>query len=229
MLIFILLLTMVHKVVTRFASSNMSANQPSSDGTIYFGFGSNLWLTQMAMRCPGSEYLGIARLPGFRWIINDRGYANVVQVSKREANHNQIDAVWGLVYRLTQDDEERLDVNEGVPVAYTKEMIPVHFWPSKGCSKAPFKGADEHKVDTSISYEKLTMLVYIDRQRTTDDKPKKEYIYRMNMGIQDALKVGVPDSYVQRVMRKFIPEDEKGEDETLKGFALKQALDFEDE
>ena len=56
------------------------------------------------------------------------------------------------------------------------------------------------------------MLVYIDRKRVTDDKPKEEYVYRMNRGIDDAIKMGVPKAYVEEVMRPFIPaeKDVKG-------------------
>ncbi len=74
------------------------------------------------------------------------------------------------------------------------------------------------------------MLVYIDRNKTTPDEPKEEYIYRMNMGVQDALKEGVPKEYVNDVMREFIPEEEDEEvDEETVRFAGKQAVMFEEE
>lgn len=210
------------------------------NGTIYFGFGSNLWMEQMAGRCPDSEYLGIARLPGYRWMINARGYANIVQVeassNEQEIQENKpiqehaSDVVWGLVYRLSPDDEAKLDVNEGVPHAYTKEHLLTQFWPTNNPCKAPFQGAGDCKIDTSKPGEKQLMLVYIDRKRTNDDKPKREYIIRMNSGIRDALSVGLPESYIQTVMRKFIrePGTEDYEDEELRQLAAKQALRFED-
>lgn len=55
-----------------------------ANATLYFGYGSNLWKHQMVQRCPTSKYLGIARLNDYRWIINERGYANVVQKNKDE-------------------------------------------------------------------------------------------------------------------------------------------------
>lgn len=70
------------------------------------------------------------------------------------------------------------------------------------------------------------MLVYIDRKRVVDDNPQEEYIHRMNQGIKDAVDAaGVPFSYVQKVMRPFIPEQGKKEAEEV---ARKQALSFED-
>ncbi|CAN9080669.1 unnamed protein product [Alternaria alternata] len=200
---------------------------PSASPTIYFGYGSNLWLHQMTTRCPTSTYLGVARLPNYQWIINDRGYANVVEVA--DSNSTSMspydDVVFGLVYSLEAEDEKRLDKNEGVPVAYTKEMLECEFWPSD----------TEHKVDTSKDPEKKEgMLVYIDRNRVQPDKPREEYIYRMNQGITDAVKLGVPEEYVRDVMRKYIPAQEdddgkEGEREKMAEFARGQAAEFRDE
>ncbi|CAN9102868.1 unnamed protein product [Alternaria sp. RS040] len=200
---------------------------PSASPTIYFGYGSNLWLHQMTTRCPTSTYLGVARLPNYQWIINDRGYANVVEVT--DSNSTSMspydDVVFGLVYSLEAEDEKRLDKNEGVPVAYTKEMLQCEFWPSD----------TEHKVDTSKDPEKKEgMLVYIDRNRVQPDKPREEYIYRMNQGITDAVKLGVPEDYVRDVMREYIPAQEdddgkEGERERMAEFARGQAAEFRDE
>ncbi|CAF9930809.1 MAG: hypothetical protein HETSPECPRED_007714 [Heterodermia speciosa] len=178
--------------------------------TYYFAYGSNLWLHQMSLRCPSSTYVGIALLKKYRWMVNDRGYANIVQT-----DHSS-DVVYGLVYTLTEDDEKRLDVNEGVPIAYTKEVLPIEFWALAPGEKADF-GQDS---------EKKQLLVYIDRIRLEDDKPKAEYIHRVNMGVQDAVQIGVPQSYVDDMIRKFIPA--KG-DEKDKLMAEKQATSFEDE
>ncbi|KAK3719272.1 hypothetical protein LTR37_004491 [Vermiconidia calcicola] len=185
-----------------------------ANSTIYFGYGSNLWKHQMVQRCPTSEYLGIARLNNYRWLINDRGYANVVKISNQTPMSS--DEVWGLVYSLQREDEKRLDVNEGVPIAYTKENLTVDFW-------VAHNGAQPNVTETP---QQIEMLVYIDRNRTKPDVPKKEYIYRMNMGIKDAMKEGMPKAYVDRVLRKFIPE---AEDKTVAEFAMQQAILFEDE
>jgi gamma-glutamylcyclotransferase len=197
----------------------------STSTTIYFGYGSNLWLHQMTTRCPTSTYLGVARLRNYHWIINDRGYANVVEQSEQTSSDSYADVVFGLVYSLLPEDEKKLDRNEGVPVAYTKEMLECDFWPSD----------TEHKVDTSKDPErKEDMLVYIDRNRVSPDKPRDEYVYRMNQGIADAVKLGVPEDYVRDVMRIYIPaedEDEgrEGDREKMAEFARGQAAEFRDE
>jgi hypothetical protein len=59
------------------------------------------------------------------------------------------------------------------------------------------------------------MLVYIDRKRNQGGHaPRAEYVHRMNMGIRDALREGVPRGYVEGVLREYIPapgvEEEEG-------------------
>lgn len=67
-------------------------------------------------------------------------------------------------------------------------------------------------------------LVCVDRKRVMCDNPQEEYVHRMSMGIEDAVVgAGVPFAYVQKVMRPFIPEQEKAGES-----ARKQALSFED-
>jgi gamma-glutamylcyclotransferase len=205
----------------------------SSKPTIYFGYGSNLWLHQMSIRCPSSQYLGIARLNDYKWLINDRGYANIVETSSNvttststSSSNSPNNVVFGMVYSLNEEDEKKLDKNEGVPVAYTKESLRCDFW-SAGKPTHPM---DKHsKVEVSEPPSTTQdMLVYIDRQRVTPDGPRKEYVYRMNRGIDDALELGVPKNYVDEVMRKYIPADEGGE-KSMEEFAAKQAAQFRDE
>lgn len=140
---------------------------------LYFGYGSNLWRYQMAQRCPTSVYLGVARLPNFKWIINERGYANVVESpsTSGETSTNGSDEVYGLVYSLAPSDEARLDINESVPWAYEKAILRLEYWPAEG----------DKWVDVG-DREKLQgedMLVYVDRKRVRESEPKEEYIYRM--------------------------------------------------
>lgn len=200
----------------------------------------------MHIRCPTAQYLGVARLDGYKWLINDRGYANVVEIPSNETQVAQLghildeatasestkedysEVVYGLVYTLLPEDERRLDINEGVPTAYTKIQLQCTFW-SAGAPSAP---DESHRtIDTSHppTYTR-DMLVYIDKKRITPDEPRKEYIYRMNKGIADAVKMGVPEGYVEDVMRKFIPmEKGEGDGKGVREFAEGQAKEFRDE
>jgi cation transport regulator ChaC len=215
------------------------ATDPSKSGskpTIYFGYGSNLWRHQMALRCPTSQYLGVGRLDGWKWIINERGYADVVEVRGSNSSSNDNDgkgytdysnSVFGLVFTLKEADERRLDRNEGVPIAYTKEYHSIKLWEPSSNSSSEWVDVTEPPTRT------VPMLVYVDRIRTGKAKPKTEYVYRMNMGIRDALDLGVPKEYVGSVMRKFIPketrENDPEEEREGKDKALRQAGRFVDE
>ncbi|TEA16277.1 hypothetical protein C8034_v001458 [Colletotrichum sidae] len=79
--------------------------------TLYFAYGSNLHIAQMAERCPGSSFKGKATLAGWRWQINKRGVANVVRVDPKDSSNC---AVEGLVFSVTSKDLRSLDRSEGV-------------------------------------------------------------------------------------------------------------------
>jgi len=125
-------------------------------------------------------------------------------------------------------DEARLDINEGVPYAYEKRLIEIDFWEKGSLPAAEIGGNEEVKVPPPK--RAVEMLVYIDFQRKSGDgnKPKEEYVHRMNEGIRDALREGVPARYIDSVLRAYIPV-EKDADEGAKELALKQAVAFIDE
>ncbi|KAI9847681.1 MAG: hypothetical protein M1837_001929 [Sclerophora amabilis] len=151
------------------------------DRVLYFAYGSNLWLAQMDRRCPENQYLGVAILRGWRWMINERRYANIVR--------SEGDVVYGLLYSLSPTDRARLDRDEGVPDAYTRHELLVEW-------------LDRNDGNPSSTVESL---VYVDLKRTADSVPYDEYIGRMNKGIADAVGKGMPQSYVDEHLRKSIP------------------------
>ena len=84
----------------------------------YFAYGSNMWNDQMNRRCPQNKKIGIARLPGYRWIISNRGYANVVKSEEH--------TVEGVLFEISDTDEAALDGYEGVASgSYAKAEIQV--------------------------------------------------------------------------------------------------------
>lgn len=84
----------------------------------YFAYGSNMWRAQMRERCPQSRLLGPATLHGYRFIINTRGYANIVADLQG--------VVPGVLYAISATDEAALDGFEGVAQGnYCKALVPV--------------------------------------------------------------------------------------------------------
>jgi len=82
----------------------------------YLAYGSNMCRVQMAARCPAAAPLGVAALPGRRFLINRHGYATLVAAPAAEA--------YGLVWALDVEDERSLDRYEGVAQGeYRKETV----------------------------------------------------------------------------------------------------------
>ena len=125
----------------------------------------------MRERCPDHKLLGQGLLRAYRWIISSRGYATIVNAPS--------DYVCGLVYSISQSDEDTLDEKEGVH------------------SGSYFK----HTISVDLGGSITKCLVYIDPVEA-DGKPNSEYIKRINKGIADAK---LPSDYVDQYIRKFIP------------------------
>ncbi|KAK2003422.1 hypothetical protein LX36DRAFT_666512 [Colletotrichum falcatum] len=104
--------------------------------------------------------------------------------------------VYGVLYTLPPADEATLDVCEGVPYAYQKHDLHVMVV-STAAATGPPKGAG------------VTALVYVDAERTAPSSPQAEYVGRMNRGVDEAAKLfGLPATYVDRVVRSYIPAPE---------------------
>lgn len=200
---------------------------------LYFAFGSNLSSTQMRARCPGAKAVGLAYLPGYEFIINERGFANVVPANNNN-NHNNNNAtattaggggggggVYGVLYRLASAGEKaRLDGYEGVPSAYEDLVLDVEQLfssSSSGGGGVPTlpsggDGSSSSSNNNTNSSSVVRALVYVDRRRVSPAPPRAEYVVRMNTGIREAVaEWGLPRDYVRDVMRRYIPIDHDDE------------------
>ena len=74
---------------------------------LYFAYGSNMHLRQMATRCPDSTVFAKGRLPNYKWQVNSRGGGNVVEGRPE-------DIVEGIVFKVSSSDLEALRCCEGV-------------------------------------------------------------------------------------------------------------------
>jgi hypothetical protein len=45
----------------------------------YFAYGLNMSTAQMSKRCPKAIKIGVATLNGYEFMINERGYAGVIE------------------------------------------------------------------------------------------------------------------------------------------------------
>ncbi len=89
---------------------------------LYFAYGSNINLEQMAWRCPGAEVFGPAVLEGYELLFrgNSRRGSGVATIAPKEGSQ-----VYGLLWRITPGNEASLDIYEGYPSLYEKETLTV--------------------------------------------------------------------------------------------------------
>ena len=83
---------------------------------LYFAYGSNLNLSQMAARCPMAYVMSRAVLEGYELAFR-RGVLTILPKEGSRVN--------GLLWRVNAWDELTLDRYEGYPHLYTKELLPV--------------------------------------------------------------------------------------------------------
>lgn len=86
---------------------------------LYFAYGANMDVADMARRAPGSKPLGLARLPRHRFVIAACGYASVIRDPRAE--------VHGMLWDLALSDLRPLDrfeeVDRGLYVKINQPVI----------------------------------------------------------------------------------------------------------
>jgi|GEM_PF-364118 len=124
--------------------------------TAYFAYGSNLLHRQMKERCPESSFVGAGVVEGYRFFINERGYANIVPDADSR--------VYGGIYLMTMADIASLDQWEGVATeCYKKRMLAA---------------------TATTNSEDFDCLVYID-PRVEPGPPQAGYLEKVLQGAQD--------------------------------------------
>ena len=88
---------------------------------LYFAYGSNINLEQMAYRCPDARVIGPVTLDGYE--LTFRGRANGIGVANIEPKEGA--SVPGLLWRITPKCEESLDRYEGAPRLYVQQDVTV--------------------------------------------------------------------------------------------------------
>ena len=87
--------------------------------TLYFAYGSNINLRQMAVRCPDAKVVAPAVLENYELLFrgNDRAFG-VATIRPKEGSQ-----VHGLLWKITPECERSLDLYEGYPHLYEKQQI----------------------------------------------------------------------------------------------------------
>ena len=72
----------------------------------YFTYGSNMSSEKMHSRCKNPVFIGPAKLENYKFIINSQGASTIIPDKHSE--------VYGILWKLTDVDESKLDSYEGV-------------------------------------------------------------------------------------------------------------------
>ena len=129
-----------------------------SEDKLYFAYGSNINLDQMAYRCPAAQMVGPVLLENYELLF--RGNANGNGVATIKPKEGQ--QVYGLLWRITPDCERSLDIYEGYPRLYEKESVAVR----------------------DSAGRQLTVMAYVmtDGDRWRSPALPSEYYYQAGMG-----------------------------------------------
>ena len=84
---------------------------------LYFAYGSNINLEQMDYRCPDATVVGPVVLENYELLFRRGGFATI---APKEGGR-----VHGLLWSITPECERSLDLYEGYPRFYGKEMMDV--------------------------------------------------------------------------------------------------------
>ena len=89
---------------------------------LYFAYGSNINLQQMAVRCPDAQVVEPAVLENYELLFRGNGSSfGVATIAPKEGSQVQ-----GLLWKLTNYCELSLDIYEGYPRLYEKQAIMLH-------------------------------------------------------------------------------------------------------
>lgn len=124
---------------------------------LYIAYGSNLNLSQMAVRCPSAKIYAKGMLNNWKLVYRgskDNAHATIIR--KKGC------IVPVLVWEIQESDERRLDVYEGYPYYYYKRDIMVN-----------------------IETGKRKAMVYIMNESNNPGKPSSKYVKTIYQGYID--------------------------------------------
>lgn len=88
---------------------------------LYFAYGSNINLNQMADRCPAAEVVGPVILEDYKLLFRGNYRGTGVATIKPHKGRK----VYGLLWNITPECKKALDVYEGFPRLYDKQFVTV--------------------------------------------------------------------------------------------------------
>lgn len=103
-----------------FEEEGNKMNKKTEERKKYIAYGSNLNLEQMAVRCPTAKVVGTGMIKDHELLFRGSRWSAVATVEPKEGTSVPV-----LVWDIGPEDEKYLDVYEGFPRLYGKEMLEV--------------------------------------------------------------------------------------------------------
>ena len=129
---------------------------------LYIAYGSNMSVNQMAYRCPNSKVVCNGKLHGFKLVFNV--HADIIKTD------NDNDVVPVVVWDIADKDWKVLDMYEGYPSYYVKEIVNVILEDGKAEEAIVYVMADNRKgiCPPNSSYFNCIVKGYMDNGINTD-------------------------------------------------------------
>lgn len=129
----------------------------------YLAYGSNLSVGQMLKRCPDAVYVGTAVIPGYRLLFKGSQSGSYLTIEKMRRRKVPV-----LVWKVSEEDEQNLDIYEGCPRFYRKERMKVEL----------------HSLADGAALGKVDAFVYIMDERRNLGVPSEGYYNICEEGYQ---------------------------------------------
>ena len=123
---------------------------------MYFAYGSNINLDQMAYRCPAAQVVGPVVLEGYELLFRGNASGNGVATIKPKEGQQ----VHGLLWRITPGCERSLDLYEGYPHLYEKGAVAVRDNAGRQLTVMAYVMTDGDKlscIGRDIEYREVTL------------------------------------------------------------------------
>ena len=138
---------------------------------LYIAYGSNLNLYQMARRCPTAKVVADSKLQDYELLFRGVNGSAVATIEPKEGASVPV-----LLWDIRKKDECALDVYEGWPSLYRKEVLPVRL------------GGIER-----------SGMVYVMNEGRPFGKPSPYYLHIIRQGYRDA---GFDPRYLDRAAER---------------------------
>jgi len=88
-----------------------------------FCYGSNMSSKRIIERCPNSQFIGVAKVSGYRLVFNKKGKDGSGKANLVYTGEDNL--VWGVIWDITDSDKILLDKAEGLNKGYNECKLGV--------------------------------------------------------------------------------------------------------